>query len=219
MSDQPPSGERKVSASVIAVVVVVVLLIAVGVGVAVTRRPAAPTKPGSDSVHAGTHESSGVPGLNSVAGSGTANAAASASASGPKGAQGSEQATVASRPDAPAAKGSVVTTIAAPPVHTLSMPVVPKSFVGANYDIVFQPFGWGPGGPKGGALAILVVSAKPVDAAARKLNESWTGQNLLVYTMPPAAKAVTLGGTYTGRLFLRKQAGVGVFFLLEAKPK
>lgn len=116
-------------------------------------------------------------------------------------------------PTAVAAPGSELTSLTAPPSRTIGMFAVPKGFTSARYAIVFKPFGWGPSGPGTGRLIAQIVSAKPLDEAAKSLAHDLAGRNATLWVDAKGLKVVCLGGTYSGTLVVRGQGDVGVLYL------
>jgi len=118
----------------------------------------------------------------------------------------------------PARRGAALTELKTPPSRTVAMLVVPKGFTAATYAIVFQPFGWGPGGSESGRLLIRIVSSNPTNASATTLDKDFAGRNAAVWCSPQVAASLSKGGTYTGILQVRPQADVGTLYLTSATP-
>lgn len=120
-------------------------------------------------------------------------------------------------PNTVAAAGSKLVELQAPPERTVGMLVVPKGFTAASYNVVFQPYGWGPGGAESGRLLVKVTSSKPANESATKLDKDFAGRNVTLWATPQAAAVITLGGTYQGVMQVRPQGDVGVLYLVNAK--
>lgn len=112
-----------------------------------------------------------------------------------------------------ARSGSPLPELSGPPPKTVSMLVVPKGFALATYDIVFRPYGWGPGGPSGGRIVIRIDSAKPADSGARTLGSEFKDRNASVWCVTGDVKTLDVGGTYRGTLSVRPQGDVGWLYL------
>ena len=97
------------------------------------------------------------------------------------------------------------------------MLVVPKGFTPASYAVVFEPYGWGPGGQRGGRLVARIVSSKAANASATTLAKEFAGRNVMVWCAPKVAAAISGGGRYQGMLEVRPQGDVGVLYLAQAK--
>lgn len=117
----------------------------------------------------------------------------------------------------PVANGQPLMELAAPPAKTVAMLVVPKGFEPGTFDIVFQPYGWGPGGADGGRILVKISSSKPTNPSARALDKDFEGRNVAVWCSPADAKVLVKGGTYTGVLTVRPQGDVSSLYL--SKPK
>jgi len=117
----------------------------------------------------------------------------------------------------PAADGTPLAELAAPPVQTVALLVVPKGFKPATFRIVFQPYGWGPGGADGGRILIRIDSSQPTNASARALGKDFKGRNAAVWCAPADAKVLVRGGTYTGVLTVRPQGDVGSLYVSRAR--
>ena len=97
------------------------------------------------------------------------------------------------------------------------MLVVPKGFTSASFGVVFQPYGWGPGGQRSGRLLAKIVTSKPTNTSARALNKDFAGRNVAIWCAPPISAAIAVGGTYQGVMVVRPQGDVGVLYLVNAK--
>jgi len=117
----------------------------------------------------------------------------------------------------PAAAGQPLAELAAPPVKTVAMLVVPKGFTPATFGIVFEPYGWGPGGPDGGRILVRINSSKPTNASAKALDKDFKGRNAAVWCAPADTKVLVKGGTYTGVLTVRPQGDTGSLYLSNPK--
>lgn len=117
----------------------------------------------------------------------------------------------------PAVAGVPLAELAAPPVTTVAMLVVPKGFNPATFGIVFQPYGWGPGGPDGGRIIVKISSSKPTNASATALDKDFAGRNAAVWCAPADVLVLVKGGTYTGVLTVRPQGDVGSLYLSDSK--
>ena len=117
----------------------------------------------------------------------------------------------------PAANGQPLAELAAPPVKTVAMLVVPKGFKPATFGIVFQPYGWGPGGVDGGRILVRISSSKPTNASATALDKDFNGRNAAVWGSPADARILVKGGTYIGVLTVRPQGDVGSLYLSKVK--
>ena len=96
------------------------------------------------------------------------------------------------------------------------MLVVPKGFTSATFAMVFQPYGWGPGGPQGGRLIAKVISSKPTNASAAALKQDFTGHNVSLWAPPQVTAGLKVGGTYKGTVQVKPQGDVGVLYLTNA---
>lgn len=217
MTDPVPATSR----TTISVAVSVTLMLAVAIGVAMARNadtPPSAEKPGA-AVEAPAQGGDGtgtpapsvdgtvsaVPGIDAVGGDAPAPDGKTLPKPNP------------SAPKQPARDGSRLTTLPAPPERTIGMIVVPDDFRVATYEVTLKPFGWGPGGQKGGRLVASIVTATPADDGAKALAKEFKGRNATLWCQGPVAEAIELGGTYAGIMEVRKQGDVGVLYLTEVK--
>lgn len=181
-------------------VVIVVALVAIGVGVYLLRKPA------------------GGPARRSVPGASGQGASAPASAAPQSSASAIASGAIDSSAGVPAASGSKLATLDTPPEHTVAMVVVPRGFQGADFAVVFTPYGLGPSGPAGGVLVAKILSSKPIGSQAKSLRHDFAGQNVTLYCTPAQLSAITDGGRYQGTMRVRPQGDVGVMLLVRASP-
>lgn len=120
-------------------------------------------------------------------------------------------------PGAVAVVGSKLVQIDAPPERTIGMLVVPKGFTPATSTIVFEPYGWGPGGQQGGRLLAKIVTSTATNASATALKKDFAGRNVTMWASPQVVTGLTVGGTYQGVMQVRPQGDVGVLYLVSAK--
>lgn len=202
--------ERRVPAWVVPVVAAAVgiVLLAGGVAVFVVTRHSTARPARSAGVTPPSHPASGsvaTSALPSASGTESVAATTSTDASG-----------VAVTLSQPAAPGTKLHTLETPPDRTEALIVVPRGFSGADFTIVFTPYGLGPTGPTGGTLIAKVVSSKPVGSAARALRRGFAGDNVAMYCSPTVLASITGGGRYRGTLRVRPQGDVGVLLLTQA---
>lgn len=119
-------------------------------------------------------------------------------------------------PIAPAARGSQLTSLSAPPAGTAAMLVVPKGFTTGRYRITFEPYGWGPQGSSGGRIVVRVTASQALDAGAKALARDFTGRNAMLFVEHDTATTLGVGGTYTGTMEIRPQGDIGMLFLVDA---
>lgn len=118
------------------------------------------------------------------------------------------------RPTAPVAEGSSLTTISTPPEATLAMIESSKLKADASYTVTFSPFGYGP--PQGGRTVVIRIATAEADnesARAMDLN----GRNMLAQLGP--GTEVVAGGTYTGTLTFRSQGDLLVPVIGDVSAK
>lgn len=120
-------------------------------------------------------------------------------------------------PGSVAAQGEPLTEIVTPPEKTIGLVVVPKGFTEASYSVVFEPYGWGPGGQTSGRLAARIISAKPMGSGARALDQKLEGRNVSVWASSDVASVLTVGGRYEGVVEIRPQGDVGTLYLTSAE--
>lgn len=117
-----------------------------------------------------------------------------------------------------AAAGQPLSELSGPPPQAVAMLVVPKDFTPATFGIVFQPYGWGPGGPEGGRLLVKINSSNPTNASAKALDKDFEGHNASLWCSPQDTKALAEGGTFTGVLTVVPQGDVGQLHVSDVKP-
>jgi len=98
------------------------------------------------------------------------------------------------------------------------MVVVPKGFSAAQYEIAFEPYGWGPAGAADGRIVVRITTSKPLDAGAKALDRDFADKNALLFLGPEDARAISTGGTYKGVLSVRPQGDVGLLYLTKVSP-
>lgn len=130
-----------------------------------------------------------------------------------------EPRTAPERPSKPAAAGEELKPLPAPPEKTLAMLSLDEGFSGAQYEITFEPFGYGPTGDEAARLVVLVSASKPLDAGAKALDRDFSGRNVALMTSRVIVREIAKGGQYTGTIEVRPQGDVGVLYLLDAKAK
>ena len=140
--------------------------------------------------------------------SGTATEGVTDASDTPSGTSGSPQ---------PVAAGSKLPALQAPPQGSVGLVLVPRGFAGAEFAIVFTPYGVGASGSAGGTLFAKVVSSKP-SGSKHAFAHDFTGEDLALYAPAGVLAAVTGGGRYKGMLQVRPQGDVGVLILTRAEP-
>jgi len=197
----------------VAVAAVVVVLIGAGIAYALLGRGDESPKPSGDASGLAT-VATPTPAADASTSASTSQTVATSPTPAPGGGTGGRT----TRPaDKPARPGEPLAELSGPPRRTVGMLVVPKGFKDATFSIVFEPFGWGPGGPDGGRLLIRISSSKPTNSSAKALDKDFKGRNASVWVTPPEAKVLVKGGTYTGVLTVRPQGDVGTLYLSDVK--
>ena len=199
----------------VAVGVIAVVLIGAGVAYALLGRGTTSDTPAEKPAAVAPVPSQQATGSTGSAGSATATRTAADTGTPAPGAAPIDR---TARPtEKPAADGRPLAELPAPPAKTVAMLVVPKGFRPATFGIVFQPYGWGPGGVDGGRILVRVNSSKPTNASAKALGKDFKGRNAAVWCSPSDAKILIKGGTYTGVLTVRPQGDVGSLYLSKVK--
>ncbi len=197
----------------VAVGVIVIVLIGAGIAYALLGRGTTSDQPAEQSAAA-------LASLQPSASDSTASGVASRTVvdSGTPAPGGAQISRAAKPTERLATEGQPLSELSAPPAKTVAMLVVPKGFKAAAFDIVFQPYGWGPGGVDGGRILVRIDSSRPADAGAKALEKDFMGRNAAVWCSPADAKILADGGTYSGVLTVRPQGNVGSLYLSQVKP-
>ncbi len=189
--------------------VVVVVLIGAGVAFSLLRGDAKPEKPAGKPTTT-TPIPTQTPSSETAGSAPTSQTVATSGTPAPGGAPSNP----AARPsEKPAVQGQPLAELSAPPAQTVAMLVVPKGFKDATFGIVFEPYGWGPGGADGGRLLVKISSSEPTNASAKTLGKDFGSRNASVWVSPPDARILVKGGTYRGVLTVRPQGDVGSLYL------
>lgn len=192
---------------------VVVMLVGAGIAFALLGQDAESEKP-ADKPTAAAVIPTRTPSLTATGSATTSRTTAASGTSAPGGVQSNRTATPTEKP---AVAGQPLAELSAPPVQTVAMLVVPKGFRDATFGIVFQPFGWGPGGADGGRLLVKISSSEPTNASGKSLGKDFKARNASVWVSPPDARILVKGGTYTGVLTVRPQGDVGSLYLSKVR--
>jgi hypothetical protein len=119
-----------------------------------------------------------------------------------------------SRPTEPAASGSTLVTITAPPEATLAMIDAEKLAPDARYSIVFSPYGYGP--PQGGKTLVIHISTATAENESAKAMD-FAGKNMLAVITPGGADTA-VGGTFNATLIFRMQGNALVPVVSDIRP-
>jgi hypothetical protein len=112
------------------------------------------------------------------------------------------------------AEGEPLPVLSAPPPSTLGLVALPAGFEAAELEIVFEPYGWGQGGPTGCNLVIKVESAQALSGDTEGL-EGISGENASVWVDCERDEILATGGRFGGTVEVRRQGDVGTLFLTE----
>lgn len=123
----------------------------------------------------------------------------------------------ATRPAAPPTKpvdeGAELATVTTPPSRTLAMVERDTATANSTYDVVFQVYGFGPGGGSMASLVVSISSSKPSPGTEKPMDLN--KRNALCRMSASEAEAVTLGGTYKGVITLKPSGDVLVLWLSD----
>ncbi len=119
-------------------------------------------------------------------------------------------------PAVPAADGATLTTVTAPPEHTLAMIDAARATPGSRYQVVFSVYGFGPPGGAG-SLVIAVRHSSPIGDVETPYD--FTGRNVLARLTPSSTDVARIGGTYAGTLTLQTSGSVLVPVLGDVRSE
>lgn len=121
-------------------------------------------------------------------------------------------------PRDPAADGSELATLSAPPARTLAAVSIPEGFTTGEFEIRFEPYGFAPSAGEQRRVVVRIESSTPSDDGGVRLAKDFAGVNALVEYAPTQVPLMRLGGTYQGRMRVVERQGAGTLVLLTATP-
>lgn len=115
-------------------------------------------------------------------------------------------------PITPAPTGKKLKTMTEPPEDTLAMIEPQPGLSGAKYDVTFRPYGTDP-------MGVVIAVSKSVPQAKTAAAADFNDRNVVVRFAVGVSGSVRTGGTYTGVIQLREEAGLLVPYLISAKSR
>lgn len=119
-------------------------------------------------------------------------------------------------PNAVPADGERLARVSKPPTNTRSMMPAGKVPAGSEFDVEFEPYGYG---PQAGTVVVRLgdVKTDSSNEQVRSFARAFAGQNVLLRLSPELSGAISTGGRRQGTVVTADDGRFIVFLLTELK--